>query len=118
MKHSIITSVFLVFVMLSAYAAKQPKPEKITATFIVNIHCHSCKDKITSAMQDEEGIKKLKVDMQAKTVAITFLSNKNTVSNLLEVFKGLGYAATVQEISCIGSKEGCLNATHPVSTMR
>lgn len=56
--------------------------------------------------------------MKDKTVAITFMSDKNSVSNLLSVFKKLGYVATIQEVSCIGSKEGCLNAIHPESTMR
>ena len=63
-------------------------------------------------------LKKIKINMKDKTVAITFMSDKNSVSNLLSVFKKLGYVATIQEVSCIGSKEGCLNAIHPESTMR
>jgi periplasmic mercuric ion binding protein len=118
MKNRIATTCILLVVMITSIIAQKPKPEKITATFIVSIHCNSCKSKITNALQEEIGIQKLKVNMQDKTVAITFMSDKNSVSNLLAVFKKLGYTAIVQEVSCIGSKEGCLNAIHPESTMR
>jgi periplasmic mercuric ion binding protein len=118
MKNRIATTCILLVVMITAIVAQKPKPEKITATFIVSIHCQSCRDKITNALQEEKGIQKLKVNMKDKTVAITYMSDKNSVSNLLSVFKRLGYVATVQEVSCIGSKDGCLNAIHPESTMR
>lgn len=118
MKNKVITTILSLLVFLPMLVAQQPKAEKISATFMVNIHCHSCKEKITTAMQEEKGLKKIKINMKDKTVAITFMSNKNSVSNLLSVFKKLGYVATIQEVSCIGSKEGCLNAIHPESTMR
>ncbi len=117
MKKYLVLTLFLVGLISQMYAQKN-KPERITATFIVSIHCHSCKDKITNAISQEPGIRKLNVNMKDKTVAVTFMSDKNSVSNLLDVFKRLGYMVTVQEVSCIGSKDGCLNAVHPVSTMK
>mgnify|MGYP003590431862 FL=1 len=119
MKKSSLLLIGLFSFFLFSFDSMAEKPQKITTTFFVNmLSSKDCKKKITENMKVEDGIKKMEVDVEKQTVVITFMSDKNTVRNLLKSFKKMGYTATAMEVSCIGSKEGCLNAIHPESTMK
>ena len=119
MKKTSLLLIGLFSFFLFSFDSMAEKPQKITTTFFVNmLSSKDCKKKIIENMKLEEGIKKLQVDVEKQTVIITFMSDENTVSNLLKSFKKMGYTATAMEVSCIGSKEGCLNAIHPESTMK
>ena len=98
MKRLILMLVLLVVANLAVCA--QGKNEK-TVVFQADLHCESCKAKVEKNIPFEKGVKDLKVDLETKTITITFRSDKNTEENLkkaieklnIEVQKLVSYSA-------------------------
>ena len=86
MKRLIFMLIALVMVSLSANA--QGKNEK-TVVFYANLHCESCKAKVEKNIPFEKGVKDLKVDLEKKTITITFRKDKNTEENLRQAIEKL-----------------------------
>ena len=86
MKRLMFMLIALVMVSLSANA--QGKNEK-TVVFYANLHCESCKAKVEKNIPFEKGVKDLKVDLEKKTITITFRKDKNTEENLRQAIEKL-----------------------------
>lgn len=117
---------YLIIIMLtlstgivSAKSSKDSKGQEeviLEDTFAVSMDSEMGR-KIKNAMKEQNGIKSVKLDMQEQQVVIQYQANANSTANLLQVFKKIGCVAVAMEQGCFGSKEGCLNARHPINWM-
>ena len=71
--------------------AKEKKTGKVV--FLTNIFCEKCKAKIEKNISWEKGVKDLTVNLEKKTVTITYDPRKNTEEKLKEAIEKLGYTA-------------------------
>ena len=60
-------------------------------TFLTDIHCQKCVQKIEDNVAFEKGVKDLKVNVQEKTVYIQYDSTKTDVATLKKAVEKLGY---------------------------
>ena len=60
-------------------------------TFLTDIHCQKCAQKIEDNVAFEKGVKDLKVNVKEKTVYIQYDSTKTDVSTLTKASEKLGY---------------------------
>ncbi len=96
--HLVSTVLFLLWgITLNAQVAKEPgKPKKSeTAIFEVSMSCGNCKAKIEKNIAWEKGVKDLKVNLEQKTVTVTYDPKKNTEDGLKKAIEKLGYTCEV-----------------------
>ena len=94
MKKIIIHLIALCMLMaLSSQAIAQDKGKE-TAIFSVSMHCGNCEKKIKENIRFEKGVTKLKVDLKAQTVEITYKTDKITRETLALALEKLGYKPT------------------------
>lgn len=60
-------------------------------TFVTDIHCQKCAQKIEENVAFEKGVKDLKVNVPEKTVYIQYDSTKTDVATLTKAIEKLGY---------------------------
>jgi len=60
-------------------------------TFVTNLSCQKCAQKIEDNVAFEKGVKDLKVNVKEKTVYIQYDSTKTDVSTLTKAIEKLGY---------------------------
>ena len=60
-------------------------------TFVTNLSCQKCAQKIEDNVAFEKGVKDLKVNVKEKTVFIQYDSTKTDVSTLTKAIEKLGY---------------------------
>ena len=60
-------------------------------TFVTNLSCHKCAQKIEENVAFEKGVKDLKVNVKEKTVFIQYDSTKTDVGTLTKAIEKLGY---------------------------
>lgn len=105
MKHILILIVAIVTAFSTATAsamgsngAKETKG-LATVVFSANLHCESCKKKIESNIAFEKGVKDIKVDVEAKTVTVTYRPDKTNSENLQKAIAKLGYTVLIKQES-------------------
>ena len=77
---------------------KSGKAEKFkVVTFDVNLHCHGCKEKVEKNIPWEKGVKDLKVDLDNKTVKITYDSGKTNEEKLKKSIEKLDFKCSKPE---------------------
>lgn len=69
--------------------AKKSKSEVVT--FDVSMDCHGCQQKIEKNIPWEKGVKDLKVDLENKTVKITYDPKKTTEAKLKKAIEKLDF---------------------------
>jgi len=69
------------------------KKGEAEVTFIVNMTCHNCQQKIESKMPFEKGVKDMKVNLEEKEVWFLYLTDKTDKKKLIDAFKKIGYEA-------------------------
>ena len=77
----------------SAYAAK-PKPKTETVTYVVNMHCQNCVNKLTDNLSFLKGVEDFKISLKDKTITIKFNPAKVQEKTFVETIEKLGYTAT------------------------
>ena len=65
------------------------KTEEVT--FIVNMHCDACKEKIEKYIPMERGVKDINVDLEKKEVTVIYKPAKTDVEKLKKAIEYLGY---------------------------
>lgn len=80
----------------SAMAAK-PKPKTETVTYVVNMHCHNCVNKLTDNLSFLKGVKDFQISLKEKTITIQFDPSKIKEEEFVKVIEKLGYTATKKE---------------------
>ncbi len=111
----ILLTIFLLVGM--PMQAKNDDPVELTTTFLVMMPKAKASS-VKNTLRKQDGVSKVEVDAEQQKVVVTFMSDKNTVLNLIGVFKQMGITAAALETGCFGSKEGCINAIKPENTMR
>ena len=100
MKRLISSAVLLVALMQGLYftAAAQDKKELSktkakteTVTFDTSISCDNCKAKLEKHIPFEKGVKNMKVNVEKKTVEVTFDPAKTDKNKIDAAIEKLGY---------------------------
>ena len=86
-----------VVLTLTLRAEAQKKNEK-TVVFKTHLHCESCKAKVEKNLPFEKGVKDLKIDMQAKTITVTYREDKNSLENIQKALEKLDVKIEGMEI--------------------
>ena len=72
-------------------ASPVERPEREEVTFLVSMTCQACQRRIEEKMAFEKGVKKIKVDLNRKTVTIAYDPRKTTPDALRDALRKLGY---------------------------
>ncbi|MDR0694213.1 MAG: heavy-metal-associated domain-containing protein [Prevotellaceae bacterium] len=94
----IFCSLFLFAAAGYGQAPSKLKKNEAEVTFIVNMSCHHCKNKIENAVPHEKGVVDMKVTLDTKEVWIKFDTTKTNKEKLVKAFEKLGYTARELEI--------------------
>ncbi|MDR1756328.1 MAG: heavy-metal-associated domain-containing protein [Culturomica sp.] len=77
------------------------KKELTTVAYQAAISCENCKAKLEKNIPFEKGVKKLTVDLEKKTVTVTFRRDRNNAEKIKKAIEKLGFAvssySTVEE---------------------
>ena len=78
-------------VLTSASAHLTDDDNRAEVTFLVSMKCESCQQRIEEKLSFEKGVKKLKVNLEQKTVTITYDTQKTSPETLKAAIQKLGY---------------------------
>ncbi|MBQ9309770.1 MAG: heavy-metal-associated domain-containing protein [Bacteroidales bacterium] len=102
-KFIIITVLTLLGAAFYSAIAAKPKAKTETVTYVVNMHCQNCVNKITDKISFLKGVEDLKVSLKDKTVTVKFNPAKVQEKTFMETIEKLGYTATKRESKNVGS---------------
>ena len=77
--------------------------------FSVNMKCHNCQNKVEKNIPWEKGVKDLAVNLEEKTVLVTFDSKKTSVEKLKNAFEELGFECEVATDESVKSEPSFLS---------
>lgn len=80
----------------SVVAQAQKKAVK-TVTFNVGMHCQNCVKKVKENISFEKGVKALEVNLEKKTVTITYDPAKTNEATLKKAVEKLGYTCSLDD---------------------
>jgi len=98
-KLSILIVLLILSVSITAQVkndASKKKTEEVT--FIVNMHCSACKEKIEKYIPLERGVEDIKVDLEKKEVTVIYKPTKTSVEKLKKSIEELGYSCEEKQI--------------------
>ena len=78
-------------VLTSASTHLTDDDNRAEVTFLVSMKCESCQQRIEEKLSFEKGVKKLKVNLEQKTVTITYDTQKTSPETLKAAIQKLGY---------------------------
>lgn len=87
---SLLLALALVFAVTFDASAKS---EKLTLN--TNMHCGSCKTKIENSIKTMDGIEKSEVNLENKTVNLTYNTDKVSQDKIVKAIVDLGFSADV-----------------------
>lgn len=67
-----------------------------TVTFNVGMHCQNCVKKVKENISFEKGVKALEVNLEKKTVTITYDPAKTNEATLKKAVEKLGYTCSLE----------------------
>ena len=83
---------------VSAQETKKEKNDKETIELLVpDMHCQNCQKKIEKNIAYEKGVTDLKVDLENKTVTVTFKKKNTNKEKIQAAFEKLGYSSEIVE---------------------
>lgn len=95
--------VILILTLLSVAAfsamAAKPNAKTETVTYVVNMHCQNCVNKLTDHLSFLKGVVDLQISLKNKTVTIKYDPAKIDQKKFVEIIEKLGYTATKQPAS-------------------
>ena len=95
----IILALVLVLVCAAAFSAlaAKPKVKTETVTYVVNMSCENCVNKLTDNLSFLKGVEDFKISLKKKTITIKFDPTKVQEQTFVEKIEKLGYTATKQK---------------------
>lgn len=111
-----IVKLILILMLTSGmfFTAKAEKKDVKTVLYHVGMHCASCKAKIEKNIPYEKGVKGLDVDLEAKTVKVTFRKDKNTTEGIQKAIEKLNFEVSgAEEIKAGDNQEAKTKETKP-----
>lgn len=92
LKITVISALLAFFgISMNAQDKKEKQAKEAEVTFVVEIDCEGCANKIRENLPFEKGIKDLKVTLADKTVWIKYAPKKTTKEKLASAITKLGY---------------------------
>jgi copper ion binding protein len=93
---------FLVFSLLCLFFISQTKALEMVKNKTIKIKCTEmtcagCKKKITQSINNLEGIKKVKVDLETKMITVTFDESKTSPDKIVGAIAEAGYESEIAE---------------------
>ena len=85
------------FGVSEAQAQKKGGKSVTTTVFMTNLDCQGCAKKITDTIPYEKGVKEVKVDVDTKTVTVTFDASKTNNEALVKAFAKVKIEAAPME---------------------
>ena len=83
-------------VEVSSVISAAPKKETKKVVFHVDgLHCQNCVKKVKENISFEKGVKALEVDLEKKTVTITYDPAKTNEATLRKAIEKLGYTCSL-----------------------
>lgn len=86
----------MVSASVSSISVEQKKATK-TVTFNVGLHCQNCVKKVKENISFEKGVKALEVNLEKKTVTVTYDPAKTDEATLKKAIEKLGYTCSKPE---------------------
>ena len=97
---------------LNAKSPKNKNANVAEVTYSVNLHCHSCVEKINANLPYIKGVKDLNVNLDEHTVWVKFNKSKTSVDLIARELVKMGYSVKVlatKNVPGFDSKENCCN---------
>lgn len=85
---------------VNAQSPKKAAKSFTTTEFITDIDCAGCAKKITDTVPYEKGVKDVKVDVDTKTVTVTYDQTKTNAEALIKAFDKIKIVANVKSECC------------------
>ena len=82
-------------VEVSSVISATPKKETKKVVFNVGLHWQNCVKKVKENISFEKGVKALEVDLEKKTVTITYDPAKTNEATLRKAIEKLGYTCSL-----------------------
>ena len=91
-----LVALFFTLVSVAAFSALAAKPKTKTETvsYVVNMHCQNCVNKLTDKLSFLKGVEDCKVSLKDKTITIKYNPAKVQEKTFVETIEKLGYTAT------------------------
>ena len=111
MKRVILMCLVALFTIGAVSAQKPQKGGKqnVTTVFVTDIDCAGCAKKVNDTIPYEKGVKEVQVDVDAKTVTVTFDPAKTNNETLVKAFAKIKIKAEAKG-ACA---EGCCHHHEP-----
>lgn len=96
MKKILLMCLVALFSIGVANADEPKKGEKkiVTTEFLTDIDCAGCAKKVTNTIPYERGVKDVQVDVESKTVTVTYDASKTNDETLVKAFSKIKIKAT------------------------
>lgn len=99
--NKLLLTLFLVVASVAVGMAQdtktKAKPKTETVTYVVDMHCQNCVDKLTDRLSFLKGVKDCKISLTKKTVTLKFDPSKIEEKTFVETINKSGYTATKKE---------------------
>lgn len=112
MKKLMLLAVVITLSMTMGQAQDKKKTDNVkTTTFVADIHCENCSIKVMNNVPAlGKGIKDVAVDVEHKTITVTYDAAKNSDEHIIKGLKSLNVNAQRQPSqSCDSDKTCCKN---------
>ena len=111
MKKLLLLAVVMTLSMTMSLARDQKAAGIKTTTFVADIHCENCSIKVMNNVPAlGKGIKDVAVDVEHKTITVTYDAAKNSDEHIIKGLKSLNVTAQRQPSqSCDSDKTCCKN---------
>lgn len=97
----LLLTLFLVVASVAVGMAQdtktKAKPKTETVTYVVDMHCQNCVDKLTDRLSFLKGVKDCKISLTKKTVTLKFDPSKIEEKTFVETINKSGYTAKKKE---------------------
>lgn len=95
----LIIALFLTLVCVAAFSAfaAKPKVKTETVTYVVNMSCENCVNRLTDNLSFLKGVEDFKISLKKKTITIKFDPTKVQEETFVEKIEKLGYTAVKQK---------------------
>lgn len=91
LKITLLATLFAFFAISATAKDKKEKAKDAEVTFVVEIDCENCANKVRENLPFEKGVKDLKVTLADKTVWVKYSPKKTTKEQLAAAINKLGY---------------------------
>ncbi|MGL4993281.1 MAG: heavy-metal-associated domain-containing protein [Bacteroidales bacterium] len=95
MKTAILALLILIGASATQATAQNKKTKKESVTFITDLHCQDCVNKITKNIAFEKGVTDIRCDLKSDKVTIDYRADRTDKQKLADAMKKIGYTTTI-----------------------